>query len=151
MECFPFLSEQKADLESWSIRLSDDAALRSPLCFYLLGFVLQHIELVLVWGTWHLLFLFSGIILLQTWPSWLALCFQVSGKIVLSWRVFFFLFKKDFIYLFMREAETQAEGEAGSLRGAGCGTRSQDPGVTAWAEGRFSTVEPPRCPWRLFS
>lgn len=50
MECFPFLSEQKADLESWSIRLSDDAALRSPLCFYLLGFVLQHIELVLVLG-----------------------------------------------------------------------------------------------------
>ena len=36
----------------------------------------------------------------------------------------FFLFFKDFIYLFMtdrqtdREAETQAEGEAGSLQGA---------------------------------
>ena len=34
----------------------------------------------------------------------------------------FFFFKKDFIYLFMRdtdrEAETQAEGEAGSLQGA---------------------------------
>ena len=33
---------------------------------------------------------------------------------------------KDFIYLFMRdtqrEAETQAEGEAGSLPGARCGT-----------------------------
>ena len=27
-----------------------------------------------------------------------------------------------------REAETQAEGEAGSLQGARCGTRSQDPG-----------------------
>ena len=29
-----------------------------------------------------------------------------------------------------REAETQAEGEADSLRGAGCGTPSQDPGIT---------------------
>ena len=29
-----------------------------------------------------------------------------------------------------REAETQAEGEAGSLQGAQCGTPSQDPGVT---------------------
>ena len=27
-----------------------------------------------------------------------------------------------------REAETQAEGEAGSLRGARCGTRSRDQG-----------------------
>ena len=42
---------------------------------------------------------------------------------------FFFL---DFIYLFMnnteREAETQVEGEAGSLRGARCGTQSRTPG-----------------------
>ena len=43
---------------------------------------------------------------------------------------FFFLFI-DFIYLFMRdterEAETQAEGgEAGSMQGAPCGIRSQD-------------------------
>ena len=28
-----------------------------------------------------------------------------------------------------RESETQAEGEAGSLREAQCGTRSQDPGI----------------------
>ena len=36
------------------------------------------------------------------------------------------IFKKDFIYLFMRdtqrEAETRAEGEAGSMQGTGCGT-----------------------------
>ena len=47
---------------------------------------------------------------------------------------FSIFFLKDFIYLFMRdtqrEVETQAEGEAGSLRGARCGTRSQDPGMT---------------------
>ena len=52
----------------------------------------------------------------------------------------FFFYKKDCIYLFMRdtkrESETKAEGEAGSLWGARCGTRSQDPGVTTWAEGR---------------
>ena len=44
------------------------------------------------------------------------------------------IFFKDFIYLFMgdthTEAETQAEGEAGSMQGAQCGTRSQDPEVT---------------------
>ena len=34
-----------------------------------------------------------------------------------------------------REAETQAEGEAGSMQGAQCGTRSCDPGVTTWAQG----------------
>ena len=37
-----------------------------------------------------------------------------------------------------REAETQTEGEAGSLQGARCGTRSQDlgshPGLTADAQ-----------------
>ena len=37
-------------------------------------------------------------------------------------KVLFFFFFKDFIYLFMRhtqgEAETQAEGEAGSMQGA---------------------------------
>ena len=33
-----------------------------------------------------------------------------------------------------REAETQAEGEAGSTQGAGCGTRSGSPG-SPWAEG----------------
>ena len=50
------------------------------------------------------------------------------------------IFLKDFIYLFMRntewerdrEAETQAEGEAGSMPEAQCGTRSRDPAITAW-------------------
>ena len=42
-----------------------------------------------------------------------------------------------------REAETQAEG-------ARCGTRSQDPAVTPWAEGRCSTTEPPRGPSLYF-
>ena len=47
-------------------------------------------------------------------------------------------FFKDFIYLFMRdtvrerEAETQAEGEAGSL----LGTRSRNSRIMPWAKGR---------------
>ena len=60
-------------------------------------------------------------------------------------------FKKNiFIYLFMgdteREAETQAEGEAGFPQGAWCETQSQDPGITIWAKGRHSATEPPRRP-----
>ena len=34
-----------------------------------------------------------------------------------------------------REAETQAEGGAGSLQGARRGTPSQDSRITPWAEG----------------
>ena len=45
-----------------------------------------------------------------------------------------------------READTQAEGEAGSMKEAGCGTWSQDPGIMPWAKGRRQTAEPPRYP-----
>ena len=43
-----------------------------------------------------------------------------------------------------REAETQAEGEAGSMQGAPCGTRSEDSRITS--KGRDPTAEPPRSP-----
>ena len=60
----------------------------------------------------------------------------------------FIIFKILFIYSWetQKEAETQAEGEAGSLGGARCGTQFQDPRITSWAKGRCSTAEPPRCP-----
>ena len=49
------------------------------------------------------------------------------------------IFLKDFIYLFMTErergAETQAEGEAGSMQGARRGTRSQVSRITPRTEG----------------
>ena len=48
--------------------------------------------------------------------------------------------------LFIHSWETQAEEEAGSLWGARCRTRSQDPGIMTWAKGRCSTIEPFRCP-----
>ena len=37
-----------------------------------------------------------------------------------------------------REAETKAEWEASSIRGALCGTWSWDPRITSWAEGRLN-------------
>ena len=61
------------------------------------------------------------------------------------------VFLKDF-YLFIhdrhtqREAETQAEGEAGSTQGARCRTRSQVSRIMLWAKGRRPTTEPPRLP-----
>ena len=63
-----------------------------------------------------------------------------------------FFFK---IYLFIHErdihrrAEIQAEGEAGSMQGAQHGTRSRDSKITPWAEGRRSTAETPRDPWKV--
>ena len=50
-----------------------------------------------------------------------------------------------------RETETQAEGgEAGSMQGDWYGTWSRESRITPWAEGRCSTVEPPRCPFFCF-
>ena len=47
-------------------------------------------------------------------------------------KIFFVFFK--IFHLFMRdterEAETQAEGEAGSMQEVRCGTRSRDLGIT---------------------
>ena len=59
-------------------------------------------------------------------------------------------FSSKTFYLFIherhreREAETQAEGEAGSMQGARCGTGSRDSRITPWAKGRRQTTEPPR-------
>ena len=45
-----------------------------------------------------------------------------------------------------REAEMQAEGEAGSMQGARRGTQSWDCRITPWAEGRHLPTEPCRYP-----
>ena len=56
-------------------------------------------------------------------PAW-SLLLSLPVSLPLLPPPFFFLFK--IFYLFMRdtqrEAETQAEGEAGSMQGVGCGT-----------------------------
>ena len=46
-----------------------------------------------------------------------------------------------------REAETQAEGEAGSMQGAGRGTRFRVSRITSWAEGGAKPLSHPGCPW----
>ena len=63
---------------------------------------------------------------------------------------FFFLRFYLFIHERYREAETQAEGEAGSMQGAQCRTRSWNSRITPWAEGRHSTTEPFRHPVTCF-
>ena len=81
-------------------------------------------------------------------PIFTILYFYHSGsKQPLGFNCFYF-FKILFIYSWEthRERQRQAEGEAGSWRGVLCGTRSQDPGITTWTEGRSSTIEPLRRP-----
>ena len=60
-------------------------------------------------------------------------------------------FIKDFIYLFMREnrereAETQAEGEVGSMQGTQHGTGSLASRITPWAEGGVKPLSHLGCP-----
>ena len=45
-----------------------------------------------------------------------------------------------------RGAETQAEGEAGSMREARCETRSRVPRVRPWAKGGAKPLSHPGCP-----
>ena len=45
-----------------------------------------------------------------------------------------------------REAETQAEGEAGSMQGARRGTRSPVSRIMAWAKGGAKPLSLPGCP-----
>ena len=45
-----------------------------------------------------------------------------------------------------REAETQGEGEAGSIQGAPRGTRSQDSKIRPWTEGGAKLLSHPGCP-----
>ena len=62
-----------------------------------------------------------------------GLC-STLGMLSASAQLLLDIFFKDFISLFMRdtqrEAETQTEREVGSMQGARHGARSQDPGIT---------------------
>ena len=68
------------------------------------------------------------------------------------------LLKKKRFYLFIHERhkrgrQRQAEGKAGSPRGAQCGSQSLDSSMMPWVESRHSTTEPPRCPlvWKSWA
>ena len=50
------------------------------------------------------------------------------------------------IDILLREAETQAEGEAGSMQEARCGTRSRDSRITPWAKGSAKPLSHPGIP-----
>ena len=60
----------------------------------------------------------------------------------------FFSFFKDFIYLFMRDTETEIErqGEAGSMQGARRETRSRVSKITPWTKGSAKPLSHPGCP-----
>ena len=45
-----------------------------------------------------------------------------------------------------RERDTQAEGEAGSMQGARCGTGSWDSRIRPWAEGSTKLLSHPEIP-----
>ena len=49
-----------------------------------------------------------------------------------------------------RQAETQAEGEAGSMQGALYGTRSWHSRIMPWAEGDAKLLSHPGCPKLFF-
>ena len=118
---------------------------RGAMCFHTFPILSHHVEMLLFVKPIHWLTCLGHFYHLANMKILLRMC---VCKCLRGCTFHFSLsFFKDFMYLFMRdterEAETQAEGEAGSLRGARCRTRS--PGVTAWAQGRRSNAEPPRC------
>ena len=50
------------------------------------------------------------------------------------------------LFIHERQAETQAEGEAGSLQGARRGTGSRDTRIRPWAEVGAKPLSHPGCP-----
>ena len=74
-----------------------------------------------------------------------------SNSIVFHYLIYvvFFLTNILFIYLWQTRggwADTQAEGEAGSMQGAWRGTQSQVSRITPWAEGDAKPVSHQGCP-----
>ena len=59
--------------------------------------------------------------------------------------IFFFL--RFYLFVRDREAQTQAEGEAGSMQGACRGTWSLVSRITPWTEGGAKPLSHPGCPF----
>ena len=59
-----------------------------------------------------------------------------------------YILKKDFIYSWERQRETEAEEEAGCMQRAPCGTWSWTPGVMSWAETQL--MSHPGVPDRIY-
>ena len=102
---------------------------------------------------------FAGEVCSVCWEGWMGRgpgslrlqdeqpCCEPSQRLSVLTCEFFFLF-----YLLIherhrqREAETQAEGEAGSMQGARCGTQSWVSRITPWAESGVKLLSHPGCP-----
>ena len=82
----------------------------------------------------------------------LAIWMSSSEKCLFMSPAHFFKKKKDFIYLFMRDTERdrEAEGEAGSMQGAGRGTPSRVSRITPWAAGGAKPLSHWSCPPAYF-
>ena len=65
---------------------------------------------------------------------------------ILLWLLLLF---KDFIYLFRRDTQREAEGGAGSMQGISCRTRSWNPRITTWPKGDAQPLSHPGVPWSL--
>ena len=59
----------------------------------------------------------------------LIFLFVLNTFISLCTEILFFFFYRFYLFIHERHRERQAEGEAGSLWEARCGTQSQDPGT----------------------
>ena len=81
------------------------------------------------------------------------LCLHISGGLQLT--ASFFL--RFYLFFHGRQRETQAEGEADSIQGPWCGTRSRDFRIIPWAEGGAKPLSHPGIPltasfeWLCFS
>ena len=85
-------------------------------------------------------------IMTGSWNIW-----TLPLMLILLYILFYLLnFLKKILFFYSwemeRDAETQAEGEAGFLWGGWWETQSQDPRITTSPKGRCSTTEPPMCP-----
>ena len=84
----------------------------------------------------------------ETWPSETVFLFYSLFNLSTSFFVYFF--NKDFIYLFLRdiqrEAETQAEGEAGSLQEPGVGLDPRTPRSRPEPKADAQPLSPPDVP-----
>ena len=92
----------------------------------------------------------------KLWKTVGSICLDTTGliveKLTIITSIWLLLKKKYFIYLFMRdteserEAETQAEGEAGSIQGAWCETWSCNPRIITWAKADAQPLSHPSIP-----
>ena len=111
----------------------------STSCFHKQSTSASHLVFITIWRWWR-----RGQAGISGSESWMTCPRTHSSKTAVLWlelTPLFYLFFKD-LYLFVRdtqrEAETQAEGEAGSMQGAGC--RTPIPGLQDHTQSQRQTL-----------